>query len=864
MALNLFLDELGTALASIDPAHPEAVCPLVDRLRTFAEAHPEVSFEAVLRRLATLAAGQSADAASDLKQALASLSEVGRALDTDSASTGPAEEQFSIPPWIDEPTYQEFLHTAKNSLDELESDALALEAGAPTAIDRVKRRIHTLKGEAGVVGVEDLAAVLHAVEDLLVDRHPLPLPELVDRLLLTRDWAEIAIEAYRALRKPEPRAAEIIRSLGKAAGQTAPSRRPDRRGGTTGRSLPPIPEEPANKIARDEETLALLGEFLGESDEGLANADQTLIDIERDGVDAEKVNSLFRIFHTLKGVAAALDLRQITSLAHTSETMLNLVRQGEIELRGPVLDLVFDATQMMGRMLAELHRAVDFAVDVSPVGGLQTLLDSINSVVAGKAPTASPIAVHPPETRLGEILSLNYQIPAEAVQAALESQKTSHRKLGEELIAQGLVQPKQVAQAIRSQSAGSDAASTGGKLRDTIKVDLGRVDALVEIIGELVIVETMVSNAPDIVALSSPKVRTYLSQLGKITRDLQDVGMRMRMVPVRAVFQKMVRMVRDLSRKSDKQIQLLMSGEGTEMDRSMVEQVADPLVHMIRNSVDHGVEGPAERIAAGKKALGTIRLSAYHMGGSVIIEVGDDGRGLHREAILRKAVAQKLVEEDSKLSDAEVYNLIFVPGFSTAAQVTEISGRGVGMDVVKRNIDQMRGRVAISTVPGQGTTFKIMLPLTLAIIDGMLVACGEERYIIPTLSIIESIQPDASMLVKFAGRGELVNVRGEVLPLMRLDRLLSVRGAKTDPTTGLVVIVETLGRKVGLLVDEVVTQQQVVIKNLGTGMQNIRFVAGAAILADGHVGLILNMEEIGNLTPDGRTIEAKAGLVGTG
>jgi two-component system, chemotaxis family, sensor kinase CheA len=292
------------------------------------------------------------------------------------------------------------------------------------------------------------------------------------------------------------------------------------------------------------------------------------------------------------------------------------------------------------------------------------------------------------------------------------------------------------------------------------------------------------------------------------------------------------------------------------MDRSMVEQIGDPLVHMIRNSLDHGLEPAAERKRAGKTETGTVRLSAFHEGGSIIIEVSDDGRGLDRDAILRKATSKGLIGENEKLTDAEIYNLIFAPGFSTAAQVTEISGRGVGMDVVKRNVDKMRGRVLISTKIGAGTTFKIVLPLTLAIIDGMLVRCGEERYIIPTLSIIESIQPDASMLVSFASRGELVNLRGEILPLMRLDRLFVVAGAQSDPTRGLVVIVESLGRKLGLLVDEVVTQQQVVIKSLGTGLSNIRFVSGAAILSDGRVGLILNMEEIGSLVgfdPLGRT-----------
>jgi two-component system chemotaxis sensor kinase CheA len=388
----------------------------------------------------------------------------------------------------------------------------------------------------------------------------------------------------------------------------------------------------------------------------------------------------------------------------------------------------------------------------------------------------------------------------------------------------------------------------GTKLRETVKVDLERVDSLVAMVGELVVVEAMVVNAPEIAKSASARVRNCLSQLAKVTRDLQDVSMRMRMLPVSGVFQKMARMSRDLGRKSGKQLRLVLSGEATEMDRSMVEHIADPLVHMIRNAVDHGLETPEERRKAGKPDEGTIRLSAYHEGGSIVIELADDGRGLDRDAILTKARAQGLVRPNDTLTESDIHMLIFAPGFSTAKQVTEVSGRGVGMDVVKRNMDALRGRVSISTTPGQGTTFKMLLPLTLAIIDGMLVACGRDRYIIPTLSIVESIQPSKGMLVTFADQHEMINVRGQILPLVRLSRLFGSSNAKTEPTEALVVIIEGVGRRLGLMVDEVVTQQQVVIKNLGQGLGSTRFLSGAAILADGRVGLIINVEEIAGTT----------------
>ncbi|MCM2332517.1 MAG: chemotaxis protein CheA, partial [Anaeromyxobacteraceae bacterium] len=397
----------------------------------------------------------------------------------------------------------------------------------------------------------------------------------------------------------------------------------------------------------------------------------------------------------------------------------------------------------------------------------------------------------------------------------------------------------------------AEGAAGGSQLRETVKVDLERVDSMVEMIGELIIVESMVVHAPEIAQLTSLKVRNYLNQLTKISRDLQNVAMRMRMVPVRGAFQKMARLVRDLSRKSGKDIVLEQSGEDTEMDRSMVERIEDPLVHLVRNSIDHGTETAQERKAAGKPARAVIRLSAYHEGGSIVVELSDDGRGLQKEKILAKAREKGLVEEGRDLSEQEIYNLIFLPGFSTAARVTEISGRGVGMDVVKRNIEGMRGRVSVSSRPGQGTTFKMVLPLTLAIIEGMLIACGKEKYIIPSLSIVESLRPTEDMISLAAGRGEIINVRGEILPLLRLHRLLQMEGAERSPTEGHVVVLEGLGRKVGIVVDDVLTQQQVVIKPLGQGIGDTDFLSGAAILSDGRVGLILNVDRLSSLAASG-------------
>jgi two-component system chemotaxis sensor kinase CheA len=508
-----------------------------------------------------------------------------------------------------------------------------------------------------------------------------------------------------------------------------------------------------------------------------------------------------------------LELAEVTTLAHTTETMLNRCRDGTLKLADERLEVVFDATATVRRMLAELRTAVQDSVPFATHENLEGLLQRLRALSEDATPAVAAAPAEPTSIE-----------PAASVSAASRSPD----------------------------------AMGATKLRETVKVDLERVDALMAMVGELVVVEAMVGNAPEIAKSASARVRNCLSQLAKVTRDLQDVGMRMRMVPVAGVLQKIARMSRDLGRKSGKPLRVVLAGEATEMDRSMVEQIADPLVHMIRNAVDHGLEPPDERRRAGKPEEGTIRLSAYHEGGSTVIELADDGRGLDRDAILAKARDQGLVGPNDTLCESDIHMLIFAPGFSTAKQVTEVSGRGVGMDVVKSNLEAMHGRVTISTTPGQGTTFKLVLPLTLAIIDGMMVACGQDRYIIPTLSVVESIRPNQSMLVAFAGQLEMLNVRGQILPLVRLARLFNISDAKSDPTQAIVVIIEGVGRRLGLLVDEVVTQQQVVIKSLGQGLGPTRFLSGAAILADGRVGLIINVEEIAGTTVERRPGTASA------
>lgn len=591
--------------------------------------------------------------------------------------------------------------------------------------------------------------------------------------------------------------------------------------------------EAAPACAFDPETVGLIGEFLGEAGEGLATADDILLALEQEGQDAERVNALFRVFHTIKGVAGFLGLTDVATFAHATENLMNLVREGKTRLEGPNFEAVFDATNMMRAYLTEVRRAVESDSGVRQLPAAEKVLEDLRACIAAAneggevAPPSAPPA--------GSTASEPSDPPEPS--APLE---TSTSPKGIEGLPQAA--PNRV-----DAAAPAEPAKVGpARLRETLKIDLERVDSLMEMIGELIIVESMVVFAPEIRDLPSLQVRKHLSQLSKISRDLQDVAMRMRMVPVRTVFQKMQRLVRELSHKTGKRVTLVLAGEGTEMDRSMVERVEDPLVHMLRNAVDHGIESAADRLRAGKSADATIRLSAYHEGGSVVIEVADDGRGLDREAILRRAHERGIIRDGETLAEADIHALIFAPGFSTAAAVTEISGRGVGMDVVKRTIEDLRGRVMISSTAGAGSTFRLVLPLTLAIIDGMLVACGGEHYIVPSLSIVESLRPRAGMISTYRNSEELINVRGELLPLFHLSRIFDVPNAVEDPCQALVMVVESMGRKVGLLVDEVVAQQQVVIKPVGAGVGHQDSFSGAAILSDGRVGLILNIDRICN------------------
>ncbi|MCG8491176.1 MAG: chemotaxis protein CheA, partial [Sneathiellales bacterium] len=392
---------------------------------------------------------------------------------------------------------------------------------------------------------------------------------------------------------------------------------------------------------------------------------------------------------------------------------------------------------------------------------------------------------------------------------------------------------------------GKQAAATASKVT-SIRVDLDRIDRLVNMVGELVITQSMLSQqTTDLPSEQFPNMVRGLEELALHTRELQESVMAIRMQPVKSVFSRMPRLVRELSSKLSKKVKLTTVGENTEVDKTVIEEISDPITHMIRNSLDHGLESPEERLEAGKPEEGNVTLSAEHRGGRIVITISDDGRGINRKAVLKRARERGLISENATPSDDEIDNMIFAPGFSTAEKVTDVSGRGVGMDVVRRNIQALGGRVSIQSTPGKGSRFTMTLPLTLAVMDGMIVEVGGSKYVIPIPNIVESLRPNSDALKRLPNGQELVRIRGEYVPLCPLYKIFEIYNAVPDPAKALVVLVESeeFGT-VGIVVDQLLGQQQVVIKSLESNYKPVPGISAATILGNGKVAPILDIEAL--------------------
>ncbi len=624
---------------------------------------------------------------------------------------------------------------------------------------------------------------------------------------------------------------------------------------------PPAPTAPkpvakAESVAcqlPDDADTGLLGEFVTECLEYIEGAEASLLDLETDHDNLEAVNVVFRAFHTIKGTSAFLGLVSISELAHKAESLLSRVREGEIRCTGGYADLSLRSIDMLKDLILQVQSALGGAPMKLPDGFSQLIDTLADPDAAGINGDSFEMASVP---RVGDILVAEGAALRERVET-VEEEKEDEDKLGEALLKAAAASVTDVAKALRTQKKLSGNESG---VESSVRVRTDRLDRLIDTVGELVIAQSMVSQDGVVMLRGHHELSKKVTHMGKIVRELQYLSMSMRMVPLKPTFQKMNRLVRDVAKKSGKLVEFITEGEETEIDRNMVDIINDPLVHMVRNAVDHGIEPPDVRVQNGKPKTGTVKLRAFHSGGTVVVEMKDDGRGLSREKIVEKAISKGLIETDKGMSDGEVFNMIFEPGFSTADQVTDISGRGVGLDVVKKNVESMRGRIEITSEFGKGCTFSVRLPLTLAVTDGMLVRVGDEKFIIPTINIYMSFRPNPEALSTVTGRGELVMLRGELMPVFRLHRLFGITGGVEELTQGLLVILEDGDRRCALLVDELLGQQHVVAKTLGDGFGDIPGISGGAILGDGRVGLIIDPGEVASLARSG-CIESRGGEV---
>ncbi|WP_454061267.1 chemotaxis protein CheA [Candidatus Nitrospira salsa] len=675
-----------------------------------------------------------------------------------------------------------FFEESAEHVETMETGLLDLEQ-RPTDLDllnRVFRAAHSIKGNAGMFNFTAIGGLTHKMEnilDKLRNSQMVVTKQIIDLLLQALDGLKTLLEVARGGDSYDEAAIQEIEEQLVACCN----------GETVDESSPSISEA----IVSHEASLS--------RHRTVSISWKPLPELFQRGLDPAQLFRELQELGTVREMTVQTDA--LPPLEDMDAECCYLAWKIDIETEKPLQDI---------------DEVFDFVRDGSEL----TITDSVKDTTEGYK-------------TIGEILVEEGAASPKQIETALAAQKP----LGQILVDHKSVTPQQVNQALTKQQQMKKGEGA------SIRVDTEKIDKLINLVGELVITQSMITDLGEKFTMSQlPVLQERIIQLERNTRELQERVMSIRMVPIGATaFNRFPRLVRDLAGKSGKKIQLLMSGEETELDKTLIEAIGDPLTHLVRNSADHGLEGPEDRVAAGKPELGTIRLNAFHDGGNICIGVEDDGRGLNKQKILKKAIEKGFIADADQLSDDDIWQLIFRPGFSTADKITDVSGRGVGMDVVKRNIEALGGSVSIQSTEGQGSKLKLKLPLTLAIIDGMTVRVANENYIIPLISVTESIRPKPSDLQTVVGKGEVFNLRGEWVPMVRLYELFGAQPEFTDPAQALLVIVEAEGKRIALFVDELTGQQQVVIKSLEQNFRKIEGISGATILGDGQVALILDV-----------------------
>ena len=782
-----------------------------------------------------------------------------------------------MPKSIDDETREillSFIAEGYERLDDSEAQLAKLDDGDNTArLNSIFRLFHSVKGSAGYLGLENIKKLTHEAETLLD-------VFLKEGVGITQDSIDVVYSTVDVLRSligitereytDEPGEKEAadqtvkITAMIRELRATKISGSKERDGSTVGiknanaaqesqssaHEISPAPdsgnapERAQNTIPNEIELTELVTRdmaqrFIGECADLLDRVERIALAIAPKEIATEAINDIFRAIHTIKGNSGFFGYAYLESSCMEFESVLDEARKKNAPVGEAFVNSVIGRVDRVRASLSSvvIHDGSDGnGLSADSRGGSKDAYDA--QANAKEAATATK--PDEPYKPLGEILVDMGAVGNETIRDALNEQE---RPLGEILLQKGVVSPEHIEEALKIQKTQAQAGGDEPRelVRKEIRVDTAKLDKLFELVGELITAESMVINCPDLAGLKLDNFTKSFASLNKISREIQETTMMIRMIPLDGLFQKMTRLVRDLSRKIDRPVNFIVSGQDTEMDKNVIEQISDPLVHILRNAIDHGIESKDRRKSVGKPETGTVWLNARYEGSEICISVRDDGGGLDRERILAKAVSKGLVSSDpATIPDSEVYAFIFEPGFSTAEVVSDVSGRGVGLDVVKKNLERIRGRIDIKTNAGQGTEFILRIPLTMAIIDGITVRVGRNMYSLPLNDIIEFLKISPAQITQAKHSEATVNLRKEFLPLIKLGNVFNVADAIMNPTDGIVIAVQNNGKKACLLIDEVIGNQQIVVKSLSEYLGKVEGISGCSILGDGGVSFIID------------------------
>jgi len=754
---------------------------------------------------------------------------------------------------VDTELIESFVTEAREYLDEIEPTLIELGQDSsgtvdPDIVNAIFRAFHSVKGSAGFLGFSNFERTTHKAENILdmirtgqSSLTPHTSETLCATIDLFRDMLE-KVETESTDSGFEEQSDEMVRRLEAILTEESDSENvpavDDLDGETNAEAEAEadtnireindssVYEKGTNEISSPSSTDYLItpemGElFAREVEELLEILEESLLALQEESSASreEAVAEAFRSIHSFKGNCGIMGLVDLQNLSHQMENLLDLVKSGELKLNGDITDSLLKLTDVLKNTVSDMQQGgngtiagveiyIDLLATYLPKEKSKTIQQMTKAVYRKKAPKDSASANETPKASEGSSGSNTQETPSQS-----SSQNNAQRAVAK---------------------------------RQDLRVDISKVDSLMDLIGELVIAEAMVTRNPVVKNIDDPGYERSKHQLRRITSDLQDIAMSIRMIPLESTFRKMIRLVHDVAKKSNKKIKLEIRGEETEVDKTVIEKISDPLVHIVRNACDHGVETPEKRKAAGKPEEGKVIIEGRHEDGEVWIIIKDNGAGLYRDKLIKRAIERGILTEAkaAELTDQEAYSLIFEPGFSTAEKVTDISGRGVGMDVVRKNIEKVNGKVDISSTPGEGSQFTLRIPLTMAIIDGMLVRVGTHTYTIPLLSIQESLRPQKEMITTTPDGSELVRLREEMLPILRLGEIFNQKPDSENLWDGTLVVVTDDDNREAIFVDEIVGQQQTVIKGLSSYIGNARGTSGCTILGDGTISLILETSTI--------------------